>query len=156
MMLLAVLPAFACPVLGAEVERATLALIDGDLVVSRDALDSAATSFGCTPAALDDVVRYWVMEGAYRQVSGEDPTAWLAAAHAVSDNFDPRHQARLHDDVRAHLSGADQSDADRPPLALPAVEGLGERCAAGVRRIVRHGVLRVRASTNVDLGLMYV
>ncbi len=45
------------------------------------------------------------------------------------DDFDPGHQVGLHDDIGAHLAGADQSDAHRPAFALPARQAFGDGAA---------------------------
>lgn len=84
----------ACPSPDAEVERAVSALVGGDYAAARTALDTAASGFGCGPAATaEQAARYWLVEGAVATLSGdaEAARAPLAAARATAPAlFDDR------------------------------------------------------------------
>lgn len=83
--------AFACPSLDAQLERATAAVISGDLAAVRLALAEADSSFACSPASSTGLGRYWLLHGAERALRGEDATEWLGASKRVAPmGFDPR------------------------------------------------------------------
>lgn len=82
-----------CPNLDGEIERATVAVVAGDFTTARAALAEGATSFGCAPATTAQAARYWLVEGATQQLTGNTAgaRATLAAARAAAPElFDAR------------------------------------------------------------------
>lgn len=95
----------ACPNLDGEIERATVAVIAGDFTTARSALDAGASSFACAPATTAQAARYWLIQGATLQLTGDSKGALapLAAARAAAPElFD----ARLGPKVREAWSTA--------------------------------------------------
>lgn len=127
MMLLSLLStALACPVLDAELERATAALVAGDRGTAEAALHEAEAAYACAPAGSAQVARTWLVQGALRHLAGEDATPWLAAARALEPGgFD----ARLGPDLRARFDAAGPSGDASLTLepALPALLDGGAR-----------------------------
>lgn len=99
MILLFAPAALACPELAAEVERATAALVGGDLATTQAALDEGAASFACAPASTGDVARYWLVVGALKRLQGDE--AGAAPFLAASYNLAPRdYDERLGPELR--------------------------------------------------------
>lgn len=81
----------ACPSLDGELERATAAIIAGDLAAATAALDDARSSFSCAQASPAGLGRYFLLRGAVATQGGGDPTDWLSAARRLAlEGFDPR------------------------------------------------------------------
>jgi hypothetical protein len=92
--------AFACPDLAAEVERATTALVGGDLATTQAALDAGTASFACAAASTGDIARYWLVAGALKRVQGDEAGAaplLAAARNLAARDFDERLGPDLHD-----------------------------------------------------------
>jgi hypothetical protein len=97
-MLLLTSLALACPASGPALDHAADALLAGSPAEADLALAQAAQSFGCAPATLADLGRYWLVEGVRFALAGDATRAtraFAASRRVDPSGWDPRFGASL-------------------------------------------------------------